>query len=73
MPLSRTVSVRGSVPTAISMCRSEVSTSRSLFRSASSRSLSSASLALEISSRRKESLLEYTEWTSKSSSWRASA
>src|SRR5829696_5915380 len=73
MPLSRTLSVRGSVPTSISICRSDASTSRSLFRNASSRSLSSASLALETNSRRNESLLEYTEWTSKSSSCRASA
>ena len=34
----------------------------------SSRSLSSASEALEISSRRNESLLEYTEWIIRSSS-----
>src|SRR6185312_9343598 len=47
MPLSRTVRVRASLSTSISMCRSEVSTSRSLFRSASSRSLSSASNAFE--------------------------
>ena len=73
MPLSRTIRVRGSLSTAISMWRSEVSTSRSLLRSVSSRSLSSASLAFEINSRRKDSLLEYTEWTNKSRSWRASA
>ncbi|CNM36042.1 Uncharacterised protein [Mycobacterium tuberculosis] len=58
IPLSRTVSVRAALSTSISMCRSEVSTSSSLLRSASSRSLSSASEAFEISSRRNESLLE---------------
>ena len=73
MPLSRMVRVRASLSTTISMARSEVSTSRSLLRKASSRTLSSASDAFEISSRRKESLLEYTEWTIRSSSWRVSA
>jgi hypothetical protein len=58
MPLSRTVRVRASGSTSISMCRSDVSTSRSLLRIDSRRSLSSASEALEISSRRKMSLFE---------------
>ncbi|CFS45526.1 Uncharacterised protein [Mycobacterium tuberculosis] len=58
MPLSRTVRVLAALSASISMCRSEVSTSRSLFRSASIRSLSSASEAFEINSRRNASLLE---------------
>ncbi|SLI10819.1 Uncharacterised protein [Mycobacteroides abscessus subsp. abscessus] len=58
MPLSRTVRIRLSLSTSSSMCRSAVSTCRSLSLKDSSRSLSSASDAFEISSRRKVSLLE---------------
>ena len=57
MPLSVTVSVRASVSATIRMCGSLVSAS-SPSRSAASRSLSSASDAFEMSSRRKMSLFE---------------
>ncbi|SKZ25592.1 Uncharacterised protein [Mycobacteroides abscessus subsp. abscessus] len=71
MPLSRMVRVRSALSFELGssvMCRSEVSTSRSLSTSDSSLSLSSASDAFEISSRRKLSLSEYTECTIRSSS-----
>ncbi len=58
MPLSRTVSVRASLSMSISMCGSDTSASSESSQSFSRRSLSSASEALETSSRRKTSLFE---------------
>lgn len=58
MPLSRTVKVRASLSTSSEMCRSLMSTPARLPVSDSSLSLSRASEAFEISSRRKMSLFE---------------
>ena len=71
MPLSCTVRVRASASTSsvISSSPAGVSSGR---LSASNRTLSRASEALEISSRRKMSLCEYREWIMRSSSSRTS-
>ena len=58
MPLSRIVSVRASASGSRTMCRSDTSACRSLSRKVSSRSLSSASDALDTSSRRNTSRFE---------------
>ena len=70
MPLSLIDRVRAVASLSIAMNRSPPS---SLPVSRSKRSLSSASDAFEISSRRKTSLSEYSEWTMRSSSCLTSA
>ena len=71
IPLSHTLSVRlpGSTSSRISSSPAGCSSGRVI---ASKRSLSSASEALEMSSRRKMSLCEYSEWIMRSSSCRTS-
>ena len=62
MPLSDTVMVLASALAVTVIFSSPSSSSNALLFSASKRSLSQASAALEISSRKKISLLEYKEW-----------
>src|SRR5690242_7222237 len=73
MPLSETVMVFAFSSKAILIFRSGSSPYRALFASASKRSLSAASEAFEISSRRKISLFEYKEWIIRLRSCRTSA
>jgi hypothetical protein len=67
MPLSVMVSVFASLSKLTRTSRLGASSYSALSLSASKRSLSQASDALEISSRRKISLLEYSEWVTRCS------
>ena len=73
MPLSAMVSVFASLSKLTRTSRLGASSYSALSFSASKRSLSQASDALEISSRRKISLLEYREWVTRCSSCATSA
>src|SRR5690606_20703709 len=73
MPLSAMVMVRASLSQLTSMCSSASPASRSGLAIDSKRSLSQASEALEISSRRKISLCEYSEWVTRCRTWATSA
>ena len=72
-PLSETVMVRAALSTDTRIFSSGSDSYSALFASASKRSLSAASEALEISSRRKISLLLYKEWIIRCSSCFTSA
>ena len=65
MPLSRIVMVLASASKLTRTSRLGASSNRAALFSASKRSLSQASEALEINSRRKISLLEYSEWVTR--------
>src|SRR5665647_31303 len=73
MPLSLMVSVLASLSKPTRTSRLGASSYRALLFKASKRSLSQASEAFEISSRRKISLLEYSEWVTRCSNWATSA
>ena len=73
MPLSATVRVFAPASSRTRMPRSVSSPSSSGAASASKRSLSAASAAFEMSSRRKMSRLLFSEWIISCSSWRTSA
>ena len=73
MPLSVMVSVLAALSRVMRTRKSEASSYRALFSRASKRSLSQASEALEMSSRRKISLLEYKECVTRCRSWATSA
>src|SRR3990167_5111675 len=73
IPLSWMVSVLASLSKCTRTSRLGASSYSALLFSASKRSLSQASDALEISSRRKISLLEYSECVNKCSNWATSA
>src|SRR5688572_2723846 len=71
MPLSHTLSMRAAASASRRISSSPAGDSSGRVM-ASKRTLSSASEALEISSLRKMSLWEYSEWIMRSSSWRTS-
>src|SRR5690606_31723245 len=73
MPVSRMVMVRASLSQLTSMRSSASPDSRPGLAIDSKRSLSQASEALEISSRRKISLCEYSEWVTRCRTWATSA
>ena len=73
MPLSVMVMVRASGFQLTSMCSSLSSPVSSGLAMASKRSLSQASEALEMSSRKKMSLCEYSECVTRCSTWATSA
>ena len=73
MPLSVMVSVLAALSKVTRTSRLGASSYRALLFSASKRSLSQASDALETSSRRNISWLEYSEWVTRCSSWATSA
>jgi hypothetical protein len=67
------LTVRASASQLTSMCSSASPASNSGRAMVSKRNLSQASEALEISSRRKISLCEYSEWVTRCSTWATSA
>ncbi len=73
MPLSVMVSVWASLSNATRTSRLGASSYRPVLFRASKRSLSQASDALDTSSRKKMSLLEYSEWVTRCSNWATSA